>query len=50
LTEKAPPEDSPTRHACVFSPDGTAIAFMRPKGFGQAGRFDQIHLVSGWAD
>jgi Tol biopolymer transport system component len=50
LTEKAPSEDSPTRHACVFSPDGAAIAFMRPKGFGRAGRFDQIHLVSGWAD
>jgi hypothetical protein len=48
LTEKAPPEDSPTRHACVFSPDGGAIAFMRPTGFGRAGRFDQIHLVSGW--
>jgi hypothetical protein len=38
---------APTHHACVFSPDGSAIAFMQP--INTAGhRFNQIHVVSGW--
>ena len=39
LTSKADP--GPTHHACVFSPDGTQIAFMQ-----RVGDFDQIFVVS----
>ena len=39
LTAKADP--GPTHHACVFSPDGTNIAFMR-----RAGDFDQLFVVA----
>jgi len=30
LTERSDDETAPTHHCCVFSPDGTKIAYMRP--------------------
>ena len=42
LTEKTDP--GPRHHACVFSPDGTRIAFMQPVT-SDAGTFDQIAVV-----
>lgn len=44
LTERR--EDAgPTEYACVFSPDGTMIAYTRPVT-GDAGAFDQIFIVT----
>lgn len=48
LTPRLPIADGPTHHACVFSPDGTSIAYMQPTNFlidGQLQRFDRIHIV-----
>ena len=42
ITERR--DDGPTHHACVFSPDGRRIAYMRPVET-QAGTFDQIAVV-----
>ena len=42
LTEKADP--GPRHHACVFSPDGSRIAYMQPVTT-DAGTFDQIAVV-----
>lgn len=44
LTPRRPPGAGPTHHACVFSPDGTRIAFMQPVPTA-AGRFNQLHVV-----
>jgi hypothetical protein len=48
LTPRAREDVGPTHHACVFSPDGTSIAFLRPRRFGDGQRFNQIHLLKGW--
>lgn len=48
LTPRSEGTVGPTHHACVFSPDGRAIAFLRPAPFGRLGSFPQIHLVTGW--
>lgn len=44
LTPRRPPEDGPTHHACVISPEGTMIAFMQPVRTAR-GRFNQLHVV-----
>lgn len=48
LTPRAGDGAGPTHHACVFSPDGTSIAFLRPRRFGDGQPFNQIHLIKGW--
>jgi len=53
LTPRLPIADGPTHHACVFSPDGASIAFMQPVAVDSAHpakRFNQIHIVTGWAN
>ena len=53
LTQRMPIGDGPTHHACVFSPAGSSIAYMQPIDFlveGQSKRFNQIHIVTGWAN
>jgi hypothetical protein len=53
LTPRLPVADGPTHHACVFSPDGSSIAFMQPVAVDSAHpakRFNQIHIVTGWAN
>lgn len=45
LTPPLPPQDGPTHHGCVFSPDGSQIVFMQPVTTA-AGRFNQLHVVS----
>jgi len=53
LTPRMPAVDGPTHHACVFSPDGSSIAYMQPVDFlveGQSRRFNQIQIVTGWAN
>ena len=37
LTERSNDAEAPMPYACVFSPDGTRIAFMRPSKFPDAG-------------
>ncbi len=44
LTPRRPPDAGPTHHACVFSPDGSMIAFMQPVQTAE-GRFNQLHVV-----
>lgn len=49
LTPRMPVADGPTHHACVFSPDGSSIAYMQPIDFvveGRLRRFNQIHIVT----
>lgn len=49
LTPRLPIADGPTHHACVFSPDGSSIAYMQPVVFivdGRSKRFNQIHIVT----
>lgn len=49
LTPQMTIADGPTHHACVFSPDGSSIAYMLPVDFnvdGQSQRFNQIHIVT----
>lgn len=48
LTRRVSTSAGPTHHACVFSPDGSAIAYMRPASFPGGGRFNQLHIVTGW--
>ncbi len=48
LTPRASLAEGPTHHACVFAPDGSAIAYMRPVTFPTGARFNQLHLVTGW--
>ncbi len=51
LTRKRPPATAPTHHACVFSPDGSAIAVTCPvvdRSGSSASRFPQIHVVTDW--
>lgn len=50
LTPRASKADGPAHHACVFSPDGSAIAYMRPASFPCGGRFNQLHIVTGWGE
>ena len=53
LTSRLAAADGPTHHACVFSPDGSSIAYLQPVEFileGQSKRFNQIHIVTGWAN
>ncbi|HBJ36184.1 MAG TPA: hypothetical protein DDZ51_15825 [Planctomycetaceae bacterium] len=48
LTPRMPIADGPTHHACVFSPDGSSIAYMQPVDFivdGRHKRFNQIQIV-----
>ncbi len=47
LTSPARAGAGPTHHACVFSPDASAIAFMQRVETGD-GQFHQLHAVSGW--
>lgn len=44
LTPRAPEGRGPTPHACVFSPDGRRIAYMKPVECPQ-GIFDQIFIA-----
>ncbi len=44
LTPRVPDPEAPRHHACVFSPDGRRIAYMRPVTNDQ-GTFDQIFVV-----
>lgn len=46
VTPRLSPADGPTHHACVYSPDGSSIAFLQPSTT-TAGRFNQIHVVHG---
>jgi hypothetical protein len=41
LTPPAPPDEAPRPEACVFSPDGRRIAFVRSMA-GPGGRFNQV--------
>jgi hypothetical protein len=53
LTPQLPIADGPTHHACAFSPDGSSIAYMQPVDFivaGRSKRFNQIHIVTDWAN
>lgn len=53
LTPPMPVADGPTHHACVFSPDGSSIAYLQPLDFivkGRSKRFNQIYIVTDWAN
>ncbi len=45
LTERTPDETAPLPEACVYSPDGNKIAFMRRIGM-EGGRFSQICVAT----
>ncbi len=44
LTPKVSKQDGPRHHACVFSPDGNKIAFMKPVA-SERGTHDQLFCV-----
>lgn len=48
LTEPGAAEDAPRPEACVFSPDGGRIAFVRHLAVPEGGRANQICVVSRW--
>jgi hypothetical protein len=45
LTPRSPDESAPRPEACVFSPDGRRIAFVRTAG-SDGGRFNQLFVVT----
>jgi uncharacterized protein DUF3748/WD40 repeat protein len=45
LTPRSSDEQAPTSHACVFSPDGKKIAFMRPVLHESGKTFDQVFVI-----
>jgi Tol biopolymer transport system component len=45
LTRRADTDDAPRPEACVFSPDGSAVAYVR-RVRGEAGVFNQIFVVT----
>jgi dipeptidyl aminopeptidase/acylaminoacyl peptidase len=45
LTAKSPPESAPRPEACIFSPDGCRIAYIR-RVPDQRGEFNQVFVVS----